>query len=129
LTAPQTRNIIQIDLCKQDAGGRYQIGTPAGFGSELVAGFILECMAGFVGIRNCLRSHPIRQLESSKWKLWHGRSSACLGRLARLSHWFDAPHVRDVRGTAAVQRHINDLIEYLYTNQIAPVNYGRRRHA
>jgi hypothetical protein len=32
-------------------GGRHQIGTPAGFGSEQVAGFILECMAGFVGIR------------------------------------------------------------------------------
>ena len=26
--------------------------TPAGFGSEQVAGFTLECMAGFVGIRN-----------------------------------------------------------------------------
>jgi hypothetical protein len=33
-------------------GGRHQIGTPAGFGSEQVAGFRLECMAGFVGIRN-----------------------------------------------------------------------------
>jgi hypothetical protein len=32
-------------------GGRHQIGTPAGFGSEQVAGFTLECMAGFVGIR------------------------------------------------------------------------------
>jgi hypothetical protein len=30
---------------------RHQIGTPAGFKSESVAGFILECMAGFVGIR------------------------------------------------------------------------------
>ncbi len=75
-----------------------------------------------------LRGHPIRELESSKWKLWHGRSSACLGRLARLTHWFDATHVRDVKGAAAVQRHINDLIEYLYANQLALVNYGRRRH-
>jgi hypothetical protein len=75
-----------------------------------------------------LRSHPIRQLESSKWKLWHGSSSACLGRLARLTHWFGAAHVRDVKGAAAVQRHINDLIEYLYANQLALVNYGRRRH-
>ena len=75
-----------------------------------------------------LRSHPIRELENSKWKLWHGRSSACLGRLAHLMHWFDAAHVRDVRGAAAVQRHINNLIEYLYANELALVNYGRRRH-
>src|SRR5260370_35234024 len=32
-------------------GGRLQIGTMAGFISERAAGFILECMAGFVGIR------------------------------------------------------------------------------
>ena len=51
LTASTTRNIIQIDLRTHDAGGRHQIGTLAGFGSEQVAGFILECMAGFVGIR------------------------------------------------------------------------------
>ena len=31
--------------------GRLQIGTVAGFKSERVAGFNLECMAGFVGIR------------------------------------------------------------------------------
>ena len=77
--------------------------------------------------RRYLRNHPIRELESSKWKLWHGRSSACLGRLARLTHWFDAVHVRDVKGPAAVQRHINDLMEYLYANELALVNYGRRR--
>ncbi len=34
---------ISLDLRRRDAGGRLQIGTPAGF--------ILECMAGFVGIR------------------------------------------------------------------------------
>jgi hypothetical protein len=75
-----------------------------------------------------LRSHPIRELESSRWKLWHGCSSACLGRLARLSHWFDAAHVRAVGGAAAVRRHINDLIEYLCANRLALVNYGRRHH-
>ena len=74
-----------------------------------------------------LRGHPIRELENSKWKLWHGRSSACLGRLAHLMHWLDAAHVRDVRGAAAVQRYINNLIEYLYANHLALVNYGRRR--
>ncbi len=34
--------------------GRLQIGTMAGFKSERVAGFILECVAGFVGIRRCV---------------------------------------------------------------------------
>jgi hypothetical protein len=34
------------------AAGRHQFGTPVGFGPEQVAGFILECMAGFVGIRS-----------------------------------------------------------------------------
>jgi hypothetical protein len=32
-------------------GCRHHVGTLAGFKSERVAGFRLECMAGFVGIR------------------------------------------------------------------------------
>jgi hypothetical protein len=40
-----------FDPRKQTSGGRHQIGTPAGFKSELVAGFLLECPAGFIGIR------------------------------------------------------------------------------
>jgi len=51
LTNPDNLNIINFDLWKQAAGGRHQIGTLAGFKSEQVAGFLLECMAGFVGIR------------------------------------------------------------------------------
>jgi hypothetical protein len=47
--------------------------------------------------------------------------------LARLTHWFEAAHVRDVRGAVAVRRHVNDLIEYLHANHLALVNYGRRR--
>jgi hypothetical protein len=42
------------ELVEPRADGRHQIGTPAGFGSEQVAGFRLECMAGFVGIRSLL---------------------------------------------------------------------------
>lgn len=41
--------------------------------------------------------------------------------------WFDAAHVRDVKGAAAVLRDINDSIEYLYADEFARVNYGRRR--
>ena len=51
MTNPDNPNIINFDLWKQAAGGRHQIGTLAGFKSEQGAGFLLECMAGFVGIR------------------------------------------------------------------------------
>jgi AhpD family alkylhydroperoxidase len=52
LTNQEQRNIINPDLRRQTASGRLQIGTLAGFRSEQVAGFLLECMAGFVGIRS-----------------------------------------------------------------------------
>jgi hypothetical protein len=52
LTQPAKENIIPTTRRGAPHGGRHQIGTPAGFGSEQVAGFTLECMAGFVGIRN-----------------------------------------------------------------------------
>jgi hypothetical protein len=51
LTQPAKENIIPTTRRGAPQGGRHQIGTPAGFGSEQVAGFRLECMAGFVGIR------------------------------------------------------------------------------
>ena len=54
MTNPDNPNIINFDLWKQAAGGRHQIGTMAGFRSEQVAGFLLECMAGFVGIRRLI---------------------------------------------------------------------------
>jgi hypothetical protein len=41
----------RLDPRKQTLGGRLQIGIPAGFRSESVAGFLLELVAGFVGIR------------------------------------------------------------------------------
>ena len=50
LTIHDIRNIINLDLRKQTVGGRHQIGTLAGFRSEWAAGFVLECMAGFIGI-------------------------------------------------------------------------------
>ncbi|WP_175492707.1 ISKra4 family transposase [Methylocapsa palsarum] len=75
-----------------------------------------------------LRTYAVRDLESAKWKLWHGRSSACLGRLAQSANWLDCGHVRDVRSAVATRRYVNDLIEYLHANRHALVNYGRRRH-
>jgi hypothetical protein len=56
LTTNDIRNIINFDLPKQTVGGRHQIGTLAGFRSEWAAGFVLECMAGFVGIRTLITS-------------------------------------------------------------------------
>jgi hypothetical protein len=62
LTTSDIRNIINLDLRQQTVGGRHQIGTLAGFRSEWAAGFVLECMAGFVGMRN------IRSIDTGpKW--------------------------------------------------------------
>ena len=55
LTDPARPNIITSNRAKQTSGGRHQIGTPAAFKSESVAGFLLECLAGFVGIRRRAR--------------------------------------------------------------------------
>jgi tryptophan 2,3-dioxygenase len=46
----------RMDPRKQTPGGRHQIGIPAGFRSESVAGFLLECVAGFVGNRSEIRA-------------------------------------------------------------------------
>jgi hypothetical protein len=67
-------------------------------------------------------AYPVRDLESAKWELWHGRPSCCLERLAKLTRWFDSLHVRDVRSGGAARRHISDLIEYLHANRHALVN-------
>jgi hypothetical protein len=50
----QEQHLLDPPECRQ--GGRLQIGTMAGFKSERVAGFNLECMAGFIGIRT--KSRP-----------------------------------------------------------------------
>ncbi|MGP0009656.1 MAG: hypothetical protein ACLPIG_13265, partial [Methylocella sp.] len=56
-----------FDLWKRAAGGRHQIGTMAGFRSEQVAGFLLECMAGFVGIRT---KPSIEAIELTYWNVF-----------------------------------------------------------
>jgi hypothetical protein len=59
LTQQPKENIIPATRKGAPQGGRHQIGTPAGFGSEQVAGFRLECMAGFVGIRTLAWRQPV----------------------------------------------------------------------
>jgi hypothetical protein len=59
LTDAIDQNIIQSDLRKQDASGRHQIGTLAGFRLEQLAGFRLECMADIVGTRSILNREVI----------------------------------------------------------------------
>ena len=56
------------DSRKQTPGGRHQIGIPAGFKSESVAGFLLECVAGIIGIRT---RRPIETpvLPNQRWSL------------------------------------------------------------
>ena len=57
------------DPRKQTPSGRHQIGIPAGFKSESVAGFLLECVAGFVGIRKGLQTIPESFMVSPNKKL------------------------------------------------------------
>ena len=40
-------------------GCRHHVGNLAGFKSERVAGFRLECMAGFVGIRTSVKTERV----------------------------------------------------------------------
>jgi hypothetical protein len=69
LTQQPKENIIQVTRSSAPQGGRHQIGTPAGFGSEQVAGFTLECMAGFVGIR-ISAPPPIYRCRRDRVKLY-----------------------------------------------------------
>jgi len=59
LTASEIENIIRTTRGRPSPGGRLQIGMLAGFVSEWVAGFRLECMAGFIGIRTYHGERPI----------------------------------------------------------------------
>ncbi len=54
----QEQHLLDPWECRQV--GRLQVGMMAGFKSERVAGFNLECIAGFIGIRK--RGQP-RELQ------------------------------------------------------------------
>jgi hypothetical protein len=82
--------------------------------------------AGTDGAYLC--SLPVRELATAKWKLWHGRTDSCLGRLGQLLHWLDCRHVRDTRGASAARKHVGELVEYLHSNRRALVDYRQRRH-
>jgi hypothetical protein len=62
------------DPRKQTPSGRHQIGISAGFKSESVAGFLLECVAGFVGKRtHCGISLSIERTMAMKaWAAGEG---------------------------------------------------------
>jgi hypothetical protein len=69
-------------------GGRLQIGTMAGFISERVAGFKLECLAGFVGIRRHFVGDPQSPRSCVKLNLFlpfWTFTSIWRSRLARLN--------------------------------------------
>jgi hypothetical protein len=94
LTQQPKENIIPSTRSGAPQGGRHQIGTPAGFGSEQVAGFRLECMAGFVGIRTRQPSHVINgSFKVSAPPLLCGR------RVAGTASTADAPKTVGLRPT------------------------------
>ena len=68
-----------------------------------------------------------RDIESAKWRLWHGRRKRCLVKLAEVRQWLGAWSIRNIAGVRALRGHIDDLLSYLEANQSALVNYGARR--
>jgi hypothetical protein len=70
-----------FDPRKQTPGGRHQMGTPAGFKSETVADFRLECVAGFVGIRNPLSyTRKLHHVDGRDRGRVAGREPRSIGR-------------------------------------------------
>jgi hypothetical protein len=63
LTNLDNPNIMDLNLPKRAAGGRHHIGIPSGFKSEQAAGFLLECIAGFVGMRIMGGKHELQKIS------------------------------------------------------------------
>lgn len=59
-----------------------------------------------------------KQLESAKWKLWHGQSKCCLEKLNEIKNNF--------KGNAAKQ--LDTLIEYITNNIDTLINYEKQRN-
>ena len=123
MTNPDNPNIINFDLWKQAAGGRHQIGTLAGFKSEQVAGFLLECMAGFVGIRSppsrricaavsgppfafagAFRTWLTNDVERRPARLPRSRIRPDRGRKSEASSWLIRERLRQLRPNASLNR-------------------------
>ena len=68
-----------------------------------------------------------RDIESAKWRLWHGRWKSCLIKLSEVRRWLEAGSIRNIAGVRALRGHIDDLLSYLEANQSALVNYGAHR--
>ena len=69
-------------------------------------------------------AHP--DIESAKWRLWHGRWKGCLLKLAEVCRWTEARSFREVAGIRTLRRHLRGLFAYLEANQCGLVNYGAR---
>jgi hypothetical protein len=108
-------------------GGRLQIGTMAGFKSEWVAGFNLECMAGFIGIRTCRpcsACHQNRELLLSPLRDW-GRS-----RIPALSSVSSASgHLRRFAPALALPVDTNKRKDRAQSCVSASGQYGHFGHA
>jgi hypothetical protein len=89
---------------------------------------VLKAASGLdAGTVDAYLGEPRRHdIEHAKWRLWHGRWTGCLVKLASVYRWTKAKSIRDVAGVRLLQRHLQDLLAYLEANRSALVNYGLR---
>ena len=74
-----------------------------------------------------LADEAVRNLERTKWRLWHGRWTGCRRKLAGLCRWTKGGHLGEIAGIDRLHRHISELLGYLERNQDMLVHYAARR--
>ena len=71
----------------------------------------------FKHVEQSLSEEFKEQLESSKWKLWHGKSNECIAKLE-----FIKTSLKDIENIK-----LNTLIEYLINNEKYLINYEQQK--
>jgi hypothetical protein len=67
-----------------------------------------------------------KNLESLKWRLWHGRIGSAINRIRAILFTLRLPTVSCKRPAIRMRRRIKELLRYLQNNQDSMANYGRR---
>lgn len=67
-----------------------------------------------------------KNLESLKWRLWHGRIGGAINRIKAILFTLRLPTISCKRPAIRMRRRIKELLRYLQNNQDSMANYGRR---
>lgn len=67
-----------------------------------------------------------KNLESLKWRLWHGRPGGAINRIRAILFTLRLPTISCKRPAIRMRRRIKELLRYLQNNQGSMANYGRR---